>query len=54
MYVYEVEIEGELYHVSDPYTIIDSFGKDITVTRYVLTDAKDISDEVLGDYYIEP
>jgi hypothetical protein len=53
-YVYKVTTEDEeIYWVDDPFSILNSFGTVLDVTKYNLTKPENITDAINGDYYLD-
>lgn len=51
-FIYKVLVEdNEVYWVEDPAEILYQFGTVTEVTRYLLTDPEDVTDEINGEYY---
>ena len=53
-FVYKViTSDYEIWWVDEPETILESFGTVSEVTRYMLVDPTDITDDINGDYFVD-
>ena len=53
MFIYEVVADGEAFLVNEPFDIVDQFGMDVEVTRYQISNPRDVTDIILGGLWHE-